>query len=154
MAKITWFGHAAFKIEIAGKIVLIDPWLDDNPTSPVRASEITRADMVYVTHDHSDHLGDAFDICKRTKLTFVATFELGAYAEENGVENVVGLNIGGSVEIKGVRLSIVQAFHTASRGGADRNCHRGRRQDGLSRWRFRSLRRHAPYRRTTHSMWL
>ena len=116
MAKITWFGHAAFKVEIGGRIVLIDPWLDGNPASPMKASEITQADIVYVTHDHSDHLGDAFDICKRTKSTFVATFELGNYAEENGVENVVGLNVGGSVEIKGVRLSVVQAFHTASRG--------------------------------------
>jgi len=116
LAKITWFGHAAFKVEIGGRIVLIDPWLDGNPASPMKASEITQADIVYVTHDHSDHLGDAFDICKRTKSTFVATFELGNYAEENGVENVVGLNVGGSVEIKGVRLSVVQAFHTASRG--------------------------------------
>ncbi len=115
-ARITWFGHATFKIEMADKIVLIDPWLDGNPTSPVKASEITRADIVYVTHDHGDHLGDAFNICKRTNATFVAAVELGDYAEENGVKNVAGLNIGGSVEIKGVRLAIVQALHTASRG--------------------------------------
>ncbi|MEM3642218.1 MAG: metal-dependent hydrolase [Candidatus Bathyarchaeia archaeon] len=116
MAKITWFGHAAFKIEIANRTVFIDPWLDGNPTSPIKASEITRADIVYVTHDHGDHLGDAFSLCKRTNATYVATFELGNYAEENGVKNIVGLNIGGSVEIKGVRLSVVQAFHTASKG--------------------------------------
>jgi len=116
MAKITWFGHAAFKIEIAGKTVLIDPWLDGNPISPVKASEIDRADIVYVTHDHGDHLGEAFQICKRTNAVFVATFELGNYAEENGVKNVVGLNIGGSTEIRGVKLYMVQAFHTSSRG--------------------------------------
>lgn len=116
MAKITWFGHAAFKIEIGDRIVLIDPWLDGNPMSPVKASEITKADAVYVTHDHGDHLGDAFDICKRTDATFVAVVELGDYAEKNGVKNVIGLNIGGSVEVRGVRLSVVQAFHTASRG--------------------------------------
>ncbi|MGD8505254.1 MAG: metal-dependent hydrolase [Candidatus Bathyarchaeota archaeon] len=116
MARITWFGHAAFKIEIAGKIVLVDPWLDGNPTSPVKSSEVTQADIVYITHDHGDHLGDAFDICRRTKSAFVATFELGNYAEENGVENVVGLNVGGSVEIEGVKLSVTQAFHTASKG--------------------------------------
>lgn len=55
-------------------------------------------------------------ICKRTNAVFAATFELGNYAEENGVKNVVGLNIGGSVEIKGVKLYMVQAFHTSSRG--------------------------------------
>lgn len=116
MAKVTWFGHAAFKIEIASKTVLIDPWLDGNPASPVKASEIERADVVYVTHDHGDHLGEAFKICKGTGAVFAATFELGNYAKENGVENVVGLNIGGSFEIKGVKLHVVQAFHTFSRG--------------------------------------
>lgn len=116
MARITWFGHAAFKIEIANKTVLIDPWLDGNPTSPIKASEIERADIVYVTHDHGDHLGDAVAICKRTGATFVSTFELGNYAGEKGVKNVVGLNIGGYVEVKGVKLRMVQAFHTCSRG--------------------------------------
>jgi L-ascorbate metabolism protein UlaG (beta-lactamase superfamily) len=116
MVKITWFGHAAFKIEFAGKIVLVDPWLDKNPAASVKASEIMQADVVYVTHDHSDHLGDAFDICKRTNATFVATVELADFAEEQGIKNVAGLNIGGNVEIGGVKLSIVQATHTASRG--------------------------------------
>jgi L-ascorbate metabolism protein UlaG (beta-lactamase superfamily) len=116
VARITWFGHAAFKIEITGRIVLIDPWLDENPTSPVKASEITKADVVYVTHDHGDHLGDAFDICKRTNATFAAAAELSRYAKENDVRNVAGFNIGGSVEIKGVNLFMTQAFHTAARG--------------------------------------
>jgi len=116
LAKITWFGHAAFKIEIANNIVLIDPWLDGNPTSPVKASEITQADVVYVTHDHGDHLGEAFSTCKSTNATFVATVELSHYAKENGIKNVAGLNIGGSVEIKGAKLSVVQAFHTCSKG--------------------------------------
>jgi len=116
LARVTWFGHASFKIEVADKIVLIDPWLDGNPYSPVKASEIGRADIVYVTHDHGDHLGDAVDICKRTNATFVSTFELGNYASENGVKDVVGLNIGGCAEVKGVKLYMVQAFHTCSRG--------------------------------------
>ncbi|MEM2880225.1 MAG: metal-dependent hydrolase [Candidatus Bathyarchaeia archaeon] len=116
MAKVTWFGHAAFQIELAGKTVLIDPWLNGNPTSPIKASEIGKADVVYVTHDHGDHLGDAIDICKRTGATFVSTFELGNYAKENGVTNVMGLNIGGCVEVKGIKLHMVQAFHTSSKG--------------------------------------
>jgi L-ascorbate metabolism protein UlaG (beta-lactamase superfamily) len=115
-AKITWFGHSAFKIEVADKIVLIDPWLDGNPTSPIKASEIVKADIVYVTHDHGDHLGDAFNICKHTEATFVGVVDLAGYARENGVKNVAGLNIGGSIEIVGIKLSVVQAFHTASRG--------------------------------------
>ena len=116
LARITWLGHSAFKIEVAEKIVLVDPWLNGNPAASVKASEITKADIVYVTHDHHDHLGDAFDICKRTGATFVAILDLARYAEENGIKNIEGLNIGGSIETKGLKLTVVQATHTASRG--------------------------------------
>ncbi|MEM3700110.1 MAG: metal-dependent hydrolase [Candidatus Bathyarchaeia archaeon] len=116
MAKITWFGHAAFKIEIADKIVLVDPWLDGNPTSPVKASEISMVDIVFVTHDHGDHLGEAFAICKNTNATFAGVVELARHAQENGVKNAVGLNFGGSIEINEVKLAIVPAVHTCSKG--------------------------------------
>jgi len=116
LARITWLGHAAFKIEMAGKTVLIDPWLDDNPTAAIKSSEIKQADVVYVTHDHTDHLGDAFSICKRTDATFISVIDLAAHAEEQEVKKILGLNIGGSAEIGGVKLTMVQAFHTAARG--------------------------------------
>lgn len=61
----------------------------------LQASEIVKADIVYVTHDHHDHTGQAFDICKRTGANFVAALELGNLAKENGLKNVVGLNVGG-----------------------------------------------------------
>ncbi|MBC7129789.1 metal-dependent hydrolase [Candidatus Bathyarchaeota archaeon] len=115
MVRVTWFGHAAFKIELTGKIVLVDPWLG-NPLSPVKPSDISDADVVYVTHDHSDHLGEAIEICKRTGAVFVATYELGNYAIEKGLKNVMGANIGGSVQVNDLKLRIVQAFHTASKG--------------------------------------
>jgi L-ascorbate metabolism protein UlaG (beta-lactamase superfamily) len=116
MARVTWFGHAAFQLDLAGKTILIDPWLDGNPLSPIKASDISRADIIYVTHDHSDHLGDAIAICKRTGATFVSTFELGNYAGENGIKDIVGFNIGGCAEVKGIKLHMVQAFHTSSKG--------------------------------------
>lgn len=115
MARITWLGHAAFQIGIAGKVIFIDPWLG-NPKSPLRLIDISKADIVYVTHDHGDHLGEAIEICKRTGATFVATYELGNYAVERGVKKVIGANIGGSIKIGDVSLRLVQAFHTASKG--------------------------------------
>lgn len=116
MAKVTWLGHASFRIEMDGRVVLIDPWLDGNPASSMKASEIKSADIVYVTHDHGDHMGQAVELCKRTGAVFAATYELGSYAAELGVKNVEGLNIGGSVEIAGIKIHVVQAFHTSSRG--------------------------------------
>ncbi len=86
LGRIRWLGHSAFEIQLMNTIVLIDPWLDGNPKAHVRASDIKRADIVCVTHDHPDHLGDAFDICKRTGATFVGVHELSVHAQEKGVE--------------------------------------------------------------------
>ena len=116
MGKIRWLGHSGFEMELANKILLIDPWLTGNPLATMKASDIKKTDVVCVTHDHGDHLGDAIEICKRTGATFVGIYELGVYAEENGVKNVVGINIGGTVDVKGISITMVQAFHSSTRG--------------------------------------
>lgn len=116
MGTIRWMGHSAFEIQLMNRIVLIDPWLDGNPKAPVKASDITKADIVCVTHDHSDHLGDAFDISKRTEAIFVGVHELSLYAQQMGVEETVGINIGGTVDLKGIAISMVRAFHSCTRG--------------------------------------
>jgi L-ascorbate metabolism protein UlaG (beta-lactamase superfamily) len=116
VGRIRWLGHSGFKIEVANKILLIDPWLTGNPLAAMKASAIKNADVICVTHDHSDHLGDAVEICKRTGATFVAIYELGVYAEKQGVKDVVGINIGGTVNVKGINITMVQAFHSSTRG--------------------------------------
>jgi len=116
MASIRWFGHSGFEIIADKKIILVDPFLTGNLKAAVKASDITRADIVCVTHDHSDHLGDAIDICKRTGATFVGVFELGNYAQAQGVTNVVAMNVGATLEVKGIKITMVQAFHSAERG--------------------------------------
>jgi len=116
LARIRWLGHAAFEIELEGKIVLVDPWLDGNPTAPIRAGDVKKADVVCVTHDHGDHLGDAISICQRVGATFVGIPELSSYVREEGVREAIGINIGGTVEVRGIKITIVQAFHSCQRG--------------------------------------
>jgi len=113
---IRWLGHAAFEILSEGRVILIDPYLTGNPLAPVMASEILKADVVCVTHDHHDHLGDAIKICERTDATFVGIAELSQYAQSAGVKNVVGMNIGGTADVKGTKITMVPAFHSAGRG--------------------------------------
>ncbi len=115
MPSIRWLSQSAFELIYDEKVILIDPYFG-NPLSPLRASEISKADIVCVTHDHHDHLGDAFDICKRTGATFVGIAELSDFARSEGVKNSVGMNIGGTVEVKGIKISMVQALHSATRG--------------------------------------
>ena len=116
MAKIRWLGHAGFEIELEGKIVLVDPWLNGNPKAACKPSEIERADIVCVTHDHGDHMGDSVEICKRTGAVFLGTYELASQAQKNGVKEAMGFNIGGTVNVKGINVTMVQAFHTCGSG--------------------------------------
>lgn len=116
MGSLKWLGQSGFEIKADEKTILIDPFLDDNPKAPIGSDEIEEADLVCVTHDHTDHLGDSIEICKRTGATFVGTFELGNFAESEGVENAIGMNIGATLEIKGIDVSMIKAFHTSNRG--------------------------------------
>ncbi len=114
--KITFLGHSAFKIESDGKIVYIDPWLN-GPTSSIKTEDIENADICLVTHDHGDHgYVEALEICKKTGAFFVGINELGLKAKSEGVEKVHTLNIGGSVVIDGITVTLVQAFHSTSTG--------------------------------------
>lgn len=112
--EITWLGHSAVKIQ-GSKSIYIDPFLTDNPAAPITPEQITEADIVIVTHYHSDHLGDAFAICKKTGATLVGIHEIAVDAEAEGI-TAEGMNIGGTVEINGVKVHMVVAHHSADKG--------------------------------------
>jgi L-ascorbate metabolism protein UlaG (beta-lactamase superfamily) len=117
---IRWLSHAGFIIVSPdGKTVIIDPWIVDNPLCPVRLDDISAADIVLVTHDHFDHIGNAVDIVRKTGATLVSAPETARKLQSMGVpsENVIyggyGMNIGGSAEIKGITVTMTQAFHSS-----------------------------------------
>lgn len=116
MASIRWLSHAAFEIIHDEKFILVDPYLTGNHLAPLKASDVSKADIVCVTHDHSDHLGDSVDICKRTNATFVGVQELTTYAQSEGVKNVVTMKIGETVNLKGIKISMVAAIHSFKHG--------------------------------------
>ncbi|MFW9943533.1 MAG: metal-dependent hydrolase [Candidatus Sifarchaeia archaeon] len=114
--RVTYLGHASFKIECGENVVFIDPWLT-GPTSPMKVDDVEKADIVLVTHDHGDHgYAEAVRICKKTGAYLVAINELGIQAKSEGVENVHTLNIGGSVEIGDISVTLVHAFHSCGKG--------------------------------------
>lgn len=112
--EITWLGHSAVKIR-GSKTIYIDPFLTGNPAASVAADQVTEADLVVVTHDHGDHLGDAFPICKRTGAVLVSQHEIAVQAQEQGL-TAEGMNIGGTVDVDGVKVHMVSALHTAGMG--------------------------------------
>src|SRR5213083_3609721 len=79
--QLTWYGQSAFKIVTpSGKVLLVDPWLS-NPVFENAKAEIAalkHVDLILITHGHSDHVGDAVEIGKKTGAKLVATFDLSA----------------------------------------------------------------------------
>ena len=113
--KITWIGHSALKLQ-GSKTVFIDPFLSGNPVASMSLDNVNQADVVVVTHDHGDHLGDAHAICKKTGAVLVSIFEIAEAAARQGIK-AEGMNVGGTVTINGVAVSLVPAIHTAGLGG-------------------------------------
>jgi L-ascorbate metabolism protein UlaG (beta-lactamase superfamily) len=110
----TWYGHAAFVITTpGGKRVVFDPWLTGNPKTPSGA-RIDKADVICVSHGHSDHMTDVVPIARATGAPVVAVFELANYFQEKGLKDVIGMGIGGTVEVKGLKISMTAAVHTSS----------------------------------------
>src|SRR5206468_3412375 len=95
--------------------ILIDPWME-NPANPEDRRDPGDVDVILVTHGHSDHTGSLIALAKsKAPQATIAILELGDWLEgAHGVENVVGMNKGGTVEVAGVRFTQVHADHSSS----------------------------------------
>ncbi|MDX1618596.1 MAG: metal-dependent hydrolase [Balneolaceae bacterium] len=115
-----WLGHAAFKLESpAGKHILIDPFLKDNPTTPDEWKEPSEVDYILLTHGHGDHVGDTIDIAKKTGCQVVSIVELSALLKKHGLpeEQAVEFNKGGTVDLDDFSVTMVSANHSSSFNG-------------------------------------
>lgn len=108
--KLRYFSHSAFEITTDnGKKILIDPFLDNNPTSPVKSDEVD-ADYIILSHAHSDHIGDAFKIGKRCDSTFICVNELANYCADKGFK-AHNMHIGGGYNFDFGRVKFTIAHH-------------------------------------------
>jgi L-ascorbate metabolism protein UlaG (beta-lactamase superfamily) len=112
---ITWFGHNAWSIEVEGVTILLDPFLNDSPTSPVKADAV-KANYILLSHGHGDHLGDTVAIAQRTGATVITNFEVGEWLKKKGVtdDKVVGMNPGGGTGQPFGHVKFTIAHHSSS----------------------------------------
>jgi L-ascorbate metabolism protein UlaG (beta-lactamase superfamily) len=112
---ITWLGHATFLLRSpGGRKILLDPWVTGNPSSPPAAKTLGELDVILITHGHSDHTGDAVAIGRSSRAQVIAPYEVSVWLGKKGLQNVTGMNPGGTVRALGLSITMVPAVHSSS----------------------------------------
>jgi len=117
--QITWLGHSGFRIESGAAVLLIDPWLTGNPMFPAerRSEAVSGVTHVVLTHGHGDHSGDALAISRDADVQIVGGYDMiNWWQSRDGIKGI-GMNRGGTVDLNGIKATMVAASHSSSLSG-------------------------------------
>jgi L-ascorbate metabolism protein UlaG (beta-lactamase superfamily) len=114
--KITYYGHSTFGLTTpSGQVAILDPWVMTNPKCPDSLKKVARLDAIFLTHGHSDHLGDLLLLAKQHKPKIVATFETYLWLESKSTgAQCLPANKGGSQKVGDFSVTMTHAFHSNS----------------------------------------
>ncbi len=112
MLKLTYLSHSCFLLDDGSQEVIIDPFLSGNELAPVKPEDI-KAKYIVLTHGHSDHVGDTFEIAKNNNSLVIAVNELANYVASKGA-NAHNMHIGGGFNFPFGRLKFTIAHHGSS----------------------------------------
>ena len=119
--KLTWLGHAAFRVTTpSGKVIVVDPWIQTNPACPDAAKHFDRIDIMPITHGHFDHIADAVELAKKHKPQVVGIYETCAWLESKGVANTSAMNKGGTQRVGEIEVTMVHAVHSCGISDGDK----------------------------------
>lgn len=119
--KITWLGHAGFRIQIADQVLLIDPWFTGNPMFPDgRVDEaVAGATCCLITHGHGDHTADALTLARERGIPLAGIADLMGWWGAREHLKTTGFNKGGTITLGEVRVTMVNAVHSSSLSGPE-----------------------------------
>ncbi|MHA6262821.1 metal-dependent hydrolase [Arenibacterium sp. CAU 1754] len=114
--KIIWLGHGSFRLESENRVILIDPWLTGNPmlSEDQHAAAVEGASHILLTHAHFDHVADVVSLCKKLGAVAVGQYDLMGYWQETQGIETIGFNKGGTVDLNGIKVSMVKAEHSST----------------------------------------
>jgi L-ascorbate metabolism protein UlaG (beta-lactamase superfamily) len=112
--KVTYYGHACFAAEVAGKTLLFDPFITGNELAKAIDINKVPADYILISHGHEDHMADAAAIAKRTGATLISNYEVTVWFGKQGLQKTHPLNHGGGYRFDFGRAKFVNAIHSSS----------------------------------------
>jgi len=116
--RVTWLGHATVLVQTPkGTNILIDPFIQNNPKYPKGFELPEKIHYILLTHGHGDHISDAVPVAKKHGSNVAAIYELAAFIGNQGVANITGFNIGGTVQLDDIAVTMVEAKHSAGAEG-------------------------------------
>lgn len=111
--KLTYYGHSCFTVEVEGKQLLFDPFITPNELAKNIKMEDISADYILLSHGHQDHVADAVPLAKQTGATVVSSFEVVTWFQNQGIENVHPMNLGGTKAFDFGKVKYVNAIHSS-----------------------------------------
>jgi L-ascorbate metabolism protein UlaG (beta-lactamase superfamily) len=111
--KFTYYGQSCFLLEADGIKFLFDPFITPNKLASHIDITTIEADYILVSHGHGDHVADLVTLAKQTNAKVIAMVEVAAWAEAQGVENLIPMNFGLQKFDFG-KLRMVWATHSSS----------------------------------------
>jgi L-ascorbate metabolism protein UlaG (beta-lactamase superfamily) len=110
--RLTFLGHSCFLVETARARLIVDPFLNNNPSAKIKAADV-RCDYVLISHGHEDHSEDALEIAKQCDATIIANYEIAEYFGAKTAKTH-GMNPGGGFNFPFGRVKLTLAHHTSS----------------------------------------
>jgi L-ascorbate metabolism protein UlaG (beta-lactamase superfamily) len=120
--EVLWLGQSATRITtVSGKVIVIDPFLTQNPKTPAQYKSLDalgKVDLILVTHAHGDHLGDGPDLAKKNNAPLWGPAGLDQSLVTLGVlpaELAPRMNKGGTITPLGpdIKITMTRAEHSS-----------------------------------------
>jgi L-ascorbate metabolism protein UlaG (beta-lactamase superfamily) len=123
--KITWFGHSAFRLDFADKVLLIDPFFTGNPAFEGTIAKASQGvTHILITHDYADHGCDAVALAQQYNVPIITNHDLCQWLAAKGVQHYEAIHMGGTLHLDNFSVSLVRAdrpvgFEHQTTGGAN-----------------------------------
>jgi L-ascorbate metabolism protein UlaG (beta-lactamase superfamily) len=117
---LEWLGCATFRVAVKGLTLFFDTFVDRVPSAEpvgVRSAEVTRADFVFISHAHLDHILGADTLAKNTGAPVIGSYETIRVLRQNGVPAEQLWPVSGRETLdcgRGVSVSVFPALHSCT----------------------------------------